>query len=521
MKKQVAAGLLSVTMCASMLAGCAGSKAESKEAAVSAAAGTQTEAAEAGAAGTQTGTAETQTEAAPQETTNIVVYYRGSKQNAEKLVVEEMNKYSEEKIGVTITLNSVDSSEYKDKLSMDLAAQNEIDLCWMANYTGLQSLAEQDALMELSDLLPDYPELYAVMPEKIWESTEYGGKRYFVPNYKESFTSYSVMTPKAMADTVKEKYGIDFQTIQCNGITDLANYEEYILACMEEGAEFPIPNLIAFKTWMAGDSRYELLEDVYVADKETHQVMTYYETPEFAEYVKLMKHWNELGIRREEGLLSDFKPDPYLQSGSYAISGWSTIPDNENQASSRYGVDVYVKEATQKTVVNTSATGSGWAIAQHSKKADACLKWLTLLNTDTEFADLFAYGLEGVNYNVESDGQVAAIKDSGWSNSVWKITNYKIASLTTADAPDKKEQYDQYNNEAVEMVHLGFRPDLTAYSAEKATIKAIDTEAQKMFDYGLYGEDKLAEVIGDMNKAGLENVKAEIQKQLDEFVAAK
>ena len=180
MKKQVAAGLLSVTMCASMLAGCAGSKAESKEAAVSAAAGTQTEA---GAAGSQTGTAETQTEAAPQETTNIVVYYRGSKQNAEKLVVEEMNKYSEEKIGVTITLNSVDSSEYKDKLSMDLAAQNEIDLCWMANYTGLQSLAEQDALMELSDLLPDYPELYAVMPEKIWESTEYGGQRYFVPNY--------------------------------------------------------------------------------------------------------------------------------------------------------------------------------------------------------------------------------------------------------------------------------------------------------------------------------------------------
>ena len=42
-----------------------------------------------------------------------------------------------------------------------------------------------------------------------------------------------------------------------------------------------------------------------------------------------------------------------------------------------------------------------------------------------------------------------------------------------------------------------------------------------MFDFGLYGVDKVAAVIDDMNKAGLEAIKAEIQKQLDEFMAAK
>ena len=515
MKKKLVAFLLSMTMCAGMLAGC-GSKETENNASSSESQAAQSQETETQGAEVQSTEAEK-----PQEITNIVVYYRASAQNSEKAIIEAMNEYSAEKIGVTITYTPIESSEYKDKLSMDLAAQTEMDLCWMANYTGLQSLAEQGALMELTDILGEYEDLYNVMPEKIWESTEYGGNRYFVPNYKESFTSYSVMTPAALADTVKDKYGIDFNEIECNGIEELENYEEYILACMKEGVEFPIPNLVRFYTWLSGDSRYEVLNGIYIADKETHTVTTYYETPEFAEYVELMQRWNDLGIRLEESLLSDFKFDPYLKSGSYAISGWTTVPDNQNQASIRYGVDAYVKEVTQKTVINTSATGAGWAIPQYSEKADAVMKWLTLLNTDTEFANLFVYGLEGQNYTVESDGRIAVNTDAGWSNSAWKVTNYLVPSLSTADALDKKEQYDLYNNEAVEMVHLGFRPDLTALSAETATITAIDKEVGTMFDIGLYGVDKLEETIADMNKAGLEKVKAEIQKQLDEFLASK
>ena len=217
MNKKMVAMLLSMTMCASMFVGCA-NREEQKV--------SSTE--------TKTQTSETTSTVVeePQETVNIVVYNRANAQNSDKAIVDAMNAYSEEKIGVTITYVPIPSSEYKDKLSMDLAAKTEMDLCWMANYTGLQSLGEQGALMELSELLAANEELYNVMPEKIWSSTEYAGNRYIVPNYKESFTSYSVMTPVAMADTVKEKYGIDFNTIECNGIQELVNYEEYILACL-------------------------------------------------------------------------------------------------------------------------------------------------------------------------------------------------------------------------------------------------------------------------------------------------
>ena len=153
MKKKLVAFLLSMTMCAGMLAGC-GSKEETKT--------SSSESQTVQSQGTEAQSSEVQSTEAeqPQETTNIVVYYRANVQNSDKAVIEAMNEYSEEKIGVTITYTPIPSSEYKDKLSMDLAAKADIDLCWMANYTGLKALAEQGALMELTDILAENEELY-------------------------------------------------------------------------------------------------------------------------------------------------------------------------------------------------------------------------------------------------------------------------------------------------------------------------------------------------------------------------
>ena len=37
----------------------------------------------------------------------------------------------------------------------------------MANWTGLDELIQSNALLDLTDLLPQYKELYDVMPEEI------------------------------------------------------------------------------------------------------------------------------------------------------------------------------------------------------------------------------------------------------------------------------------------------------------------------------------------------------------------
>lgn len=515
MKRKWLSMVLAASLCMSVLAGCGnGSAKEAESSSESSSSATVEKTSENGEDVEQTDE--------QKEVTNITMYMRSvDDQAAEKDVIDAMNAYSAEKIGVTIKFQSFSAGEYVDKVTMGLAAKEDIDLVWTASFAKFLDLCNQGALMDLTDLLQEYPDLYNILPEKDWESTEVGGKRYIVPNYKEAFFGYSIMTPVAMADAVKEKYGIDFNEIECDNFFEIGNYEEYILACMKEGAEMPCPNSIRFD-FAPYTEKYEMIDVFpYLMEKDTHKVVLAYEIPEYADYVELMVKWNQLGIWKEEQLMSDYKFEPFMKSGSYAIAGWTTVPDNVNNASTRYSVPVYLHEAGEKYVTSSSNLGSGWAIANYSQKADACLKWLELVNTDQEFADLWVYGVEGKQYTRDENGIVTMIPDSGWTNATWKATNYMIPSLLSTEALDKKEQYKEANAEAKSTVSCGFRADMSPVSNESSAISAIVSEHNAMLVSGFYSTDKLQEIINDCKAAGSDTILAELQKQIDAFFAGK
>lgn len=503
-KKKIGSLVLVLALCLSVLGGCGTKKEGQNESTVTA----KSEEAKTTSESTQTF-----------ETTTISVYYYASNnQAAEKEVIGAMNAYSEDKIGVTIEFHPFDPSEYADKLNMGLASKEDIDLCWVTGYTDLVS---QDALLDLTDLLPEYPALYAVMPEKIWQSIEIKGRRYSVPNYKESFVGYALFTPKDIADKVKEKYGIDFNTIACDSVFEIGNYEEYILACMEEGVSMPLPEGVFLSKFMPSERDYEGLDAPFAVARGSHEITTYYDMPEYEAYIDLMTKWKELGIWKEEQIMSDYVAKDYLVSGSYALTGAPLVPDMANAKKTAYGPEVYVKEITDSYVVSNTAMGSGWAVNKMSQKADACLKWLELLNTDTEFADIFMYGLEGKQYTRNAEGVVEKIADSGWSNGQWRATNYMVPSLLSTEAADKKEQYTIANDAAKASEFMGFRPDYENVESQMAAVSAIVKEYNPMFERGFFGKDKLDEVKEKLKAAGAEEIIKELQSQLDAFFAEK
>ena len=158
-KTRILALVLAVLMLAGIFAGCAKTPASSTAPAPS-----------------QTTDSKTESQK-PQELVDIVWYvYAAAVRNNEKNVVAAMNEYSKEKIGVTVTLNTLLSTDYKNKLSMDLASDADIDMMFLASWQGQQDLIQSKAVMDITDLLPNYPKLLAVMPEEIWTSAEFGGR---------------------------------------------------------------------------------------------------------------------------------------------------------------------------------------------------------------------------------------------------------------------------------------------------------------------------------------------------------
>jgi len=236
----------------------------------------------------------------------------------------------------------------------------------------------------------------------------------------------------------------------------------------------------------------------------------------------LMINWKEKGIWKEEQVMADYKAKNYwYQTDSWALCNDATTPDMVNNMQDRYGIEVYVKPITENYVSTQAVTGSGWAITAYSEKADACLKWLELVNTDTAFADMWVYGVEGTHYTREADGTITKIADSGWSNSAWKATNTWVLSLLSTEAADKKEQYTAFNESAVLSDVFGFRANTENVATEMAAVSAVHSELKYMMQYGFYDIEKLDEVIADCKAAGSDTVIAELQAQVDAYLANK
>ncbi len=508
MKKRLLSLVLTAVMGMSLLVGCGGTT-------------NQTETKETEVTKVETESSATkESETAPKEVENIVLYFNGGDANTDRdAVIKAMNEYSSEKIGVTITFKPIASGEYLDTVNRTLAAKEDIDLIW-ASAGVATAVTSGKGAMDISALLEKHPDLVNAMPEVIWDSIKINGNSYFVPNYKEAGNGMTLFTPVAVADAVKEKTGIDFNEIEISSLWEIGAYEEYILAAMDiVDMEVPFPNVYKIADWISyGGTNYEMLNKPFVFNMDTNTVYNMLEIPELKEYIPLVNSWKDKGIFVEKLIVKGYNADEILTSGKFAISGWPTVPNNEAQLDARYGIDMYAKEITSPLLTSNSAMGSGWLISANSEHGEACIKWLELVNTDTTFADMWLYGIEGTHYTKDANGIVTKIADSGWTMEGWRATNAWVVSLCDTDAENKKEAYTEFNSGAKASPLLGFRGDFTEVNAELSACTAPYFEYTTTLSVGFVDASELENIAKNNASIGSPKVVETIQKQVDEFL---
>lgn len=462
------------------------------------------------------------------EVVNITIFQRGTNGNADEAkVISAMNEYSAKKIGVTITYTAAAAAEYLSELSRKIAAKDDLDVAFVASYTGFDDLIDKGALLDITDTLKDnkYAELRAVMPEDIWTASSVNGKNYCVPNYKETPFAETIITPVKLADTIKEKYGVDFSSIEVGSFRDLDNLKEYLLDVKKEGIKYPAltnEQDMSLAALLRSDTEYELIgNDVfspYVMNKETHKVSNMFNNPDFKSWFEEMALWNNLGLWSEDNISLDWDPRSFVKSTDYGIYPCNAIPDNANQQSTSWGHQVYDKYITPATILTTGTIGSTWAITSYSPKAEAAMKWIQLVETDHTYADMFIYGIEGVHYTRDSEDVVTKIQDSGWSNSTWKTTCFETPSILSTQSPDIKQKYRDFNASGKLGVLTSFTPNYDDIKNEIASVKAIYNEEYQLYTLGFYTTDNLPSTVSKYEAAGDSTIITELQKQIDAFL---
>lgn len=493
-KKQLFALAMAGVMSAGLLAGCGGGESSAAAGSGSTASGASTE-----------------------ETTEIVWMIRGDEPKNYDSVMAAVNEKLKEDINMTLDLRFISPGDYDTKMQMAMAGGDDWDLCftshWANNYV---NAAGKGAYLELSEemLKENAPNMMSTIPEKFWDGIKVNGNIYALMNYQVMYDQAGYMILKEAVD----EQGIDVNSIDSwdsLNATLKTLKEAYPDKYATRGGGVINHDLI-----FQEEPQTTIMNMPFLTyDPETQKISNtiYFENIE--ENLKSMKMWKDEGYVPADA--ATMKDEVTMLSQGQILSRYSRIkPGNDAALKVQYGND-WVSFPLSEGVINTMAVQSTLtAVNVNSEHPEKAIQLFDYIFGSEEVSNMLFFGLEGQDYELV-DGRVQTLPDC-WVASAWMLGNQFNAYLTINDVDGVWEETMKGNEEAALDPLFGFVPDRTPIETEMATCEAIWLEYKDILYYGLQDYTTvIPEMMDKLNKAGLEKVTAELQSQVDEFLASK
>ena len=443
--------------------------------------------------------------AASEEPVNLVWYVIGKPQTDGEVVEEEVNKYIKDKINATVDIKHIDFGDYSQKMNVIANSGEEYDLAFTCSWAfPYLDNARKGAFLELNDLIDSHGnDLKNVIDERLWKGAEVDGNVYAVPNQKEIAGAPMWVFDKELV----EKYNIPYEDIHT--VDDLEPW----LALIKEKE----PDFVPFYT--QGDGiPLEGLEDITSGlgifyDDESLTVKNMYETEELKHLFTKLREFYEKGYINQDAAVSNMKNEVkrfvWKADGQpYAENGWGQA----------LGREVVTSSIVSPYVTNASTTGAMTAISSTSKHPEKAMELINLVNTDSTLRNLLMFGIEGTHYEKVSDNQIKRDPNGPYSVTSWAYGNLFDTYVLDSDPVDKWDAFEEFNQKAKTSTILGFKFDtekvVTQMSAVSNTFKEF---IKPLYTGSVETEETLEKLNKKLYDSGLEDIKVELQRQLDEW----
>lgn len=447
----------------------------------------------------------------------------GTPQAGMDKVLQKVNELLKERYGLELKLEIYDYGSYDEKMNMIISSGEEFDVCfttqsWLNKY---QPNVSRGAFVKLDDLIDkNAPDLKTILPKFLFEQAKVDGSIYAVPNYQICYDSFGFMMRKDLVD----KYKFDWKNVKT--VKDMYPFWDAIRD--KEPGIYPV-----------GDLSIQAFEDDFVAMNMIQNYYTVAGSGAASFYIKKGDDTHTVGwfpdvvkqyraqfgelysrgyIRKDIITMQDDSAD--ITAGKYASRLGIIKPGGEAEQKQLAGGYDYVQVALTKPFVNSlSARAAMNAVSSSSKHPDAAIRMIQVMNKDKEIFNLLNYGIEGTNYTMK-DGFVKEIPNSGYFfNSGWALGNQFNANLVEGQQDGVWEETMKINNSAEVSPISGFSFNEVPVATQMAQMSSVTSEYKFM---GLH-DDFNARFEGfstKMKQAGVEDYRAEVQRQLDEWLKA-
>ena len=514
MKRKVISGLLVAAMASALLAGCGGTESSS---------GTE---ADSSTASGESGEIDLDAEI------KIKMCNTGCVVDDADRIEELINEITSESIGVTVDIEWISIGDYAEQTNLMFSSQEVCDLMMVTPTSSYTSLVNQDELMDISGYLETYGQDIVEIAGDLMEGVTSGDAVYAIPVNRDKSSSLwlnmrldileeldlveeaealdSWSDYYALLEKVQEAYP-DMTMCYVSSQNNVGSFYDGVYYTGEDdwSESYGIDNL--------GDNNNLVYVD---ADGN---VASYYTSDVFYQNILLAQELYETGyVNSDATTITD---DGVVQCKNGQCFSWIGGGETDNQATATLnsGYDILCVEMTEGIATTYSATIWCFGVPYTAEEPEAAVAFMNELYTNSELANLFVWGEEGVDWETTDDGYAAYVDDSessSYHSVTWATGNALMltpweGSMTVDEQAEilANQEYSQY---------LGFIADTDEIEQTMTSCVNVINEYRDALFAGVSGDNTdslFQEMCDKLEAAGIQEVVDAYQTQLDEWLA--
>jgi putative aldouronate transport system substrate-binding protein len=460
-------------------------------------------------------------------------------------VMTELNKKLKEDLNATMEISYIGWSDMQAKYPLILAAGEDVDWIFTAPWSFYAQQAAKGAFMELTEeIFEKYlPKQYEQLKgTSAFTEAQVDGKVYMVPTNSPD--------KKVPAFVYREDLRVKYGVPEINKFSDIEPY----LKAIKENEKGMVP--------MNLESNYDLGTPfgalvVESIDQTKDPLFTtgggsglvykpfdgdgklYYTTgnselaPYYVTAAKTMKAWYDANYINKDAFANKVRSkDSFVQGKSGVGFGNSTDLQSIIAQAEGLGYDVGVVPtvggASGKYMADPYIN-NGWAISASSKNWERTLMAMDLMCQEESYEHLVYYGIEGVNYVIK-DGKIDLPEGITAENNTYPpdaagfwFTNKNLHLPLATWSDSYIKLYDRIPSLLGEDKLAAFNPNTDNIKTESANCNQVLIQYNNPICLGAVKDVDAAykQLDEKLKAAGVETIRVELQKQIDDYLASK
>ena len=449
----------------------------------------------------------------------------------EPYVEEEMNKILREKCGCEIDLVAIDFSNMQQQFNLLLTGGSDsIDIFSSFWYMPFTTLVSNGQLADITDLLAAHPEVTEIWKDypEVLEACKLNGRFYALPTYGcySSPMMFLCMEDDALA-----------ANIDWSQVKTLNDATEVMLKMKEVNpTHYYVPG--ATETYYVPKDIDTLNDNtnflgVLTDPLNSTKVENYYESDYFMNFMEQVKIWQANDIITPDPMSNTFPTLMSLQSGlSSGTPGYGLDAEEfcyEANLQQQYGGNVVAVNLGERLITSSNIQTYLWHITSFCKQKELAMDVLAAFYTEPKLNDLLGNGVEGRNYVVREDGTLEFPEGKDMTNCGWtglgasySLPNCNGCPVWFYQPADYWKLLWDLNEVSVPSKALGFTFDPSPVADQVTACANVIAQYYLPLINGEVDIDSVLPVFQQaLHDAGIDNIIAEKQSQLDAWLASK